>query len=232
MVCTAKSQPTRGSWGQRPLASRAPVTHCPLHPSRCGAGRAGEEELQEAPQGHGEEHRQSLCPLSGSRDPSPLTSAPSSGTGLSPSPVLGEMMSEEVVGCQLDGLLGGDKGQVHGSPCEARGGHRRIRGPGWGGTRPALASQLAKAWPSHSLAASCPLTHICARRGRGPGRDWEPLPLRALCLPCPHDPPTPAKWASPRTGGARGAGHCGWTQVKAGVRPAAGQSRGGRGEPL
>lgn len=80
-------------------------------------------------------------------------------------------------------------------------------------------------------AASCPLTHICARRGRGPGWDREPRPLRALCVPCPHDPRTPAKWASPRTEGARsGGGPRGRAQVKAGARPAGGRSGGRRGQ--
>lgn len=120
------------------------MTHGLLHPSQCRG--AGEDEQQEAPQGQGEEHRQSLCPLSGSTDPSPLALAPSSRAGPSPSPVLRELMSEEVVGCQLDGLLGGNEGQVHGSPCEARG-RTQVRGPGWGGSRPALASQLAKPCP-------------------------------------------------------------------------------------
>lgn len=40
-----------------------------------------------------------------------------SWAGGTPSPVLGEVMSEEVIGCQLNRLLGGDKGQVHGGSC-------------------------------------------------------------------------------------------------------------------
>lgn len=42
--------------------------------------------------------------------------------GPSPSPILGELISEEVVSCQLDGLLRSDEGQVHCSSCGARGG--------------------------------------------------------------------------------------------------------------
>lgn len=92
-------------------------------------------------------------------------------------------MSEEVVGCQLDGLLGGDEGQVHSGSCGA-GGQLVTRV----GRCLARTCCLAIKAPSQSLLAiSCPLTHIwawCVPGGGGQARMGQHLWFRRSRAHC------------------------------------------------
>lgn len=123
--------------------STTDLTPVPLSPQQetQGGQRAGlEEEAQRPPQGQGEGPLQDTASILclEAQTPPLLTPAPSSQPG--PSPVLGELMPEEVVGCQLDGLLGGDEGEVHSSSCVAR----EVSGRGWRG----LCQHLPPSWQS------------------------------------------------------------------------------------
>lgn len=124
LVSAPKSQPTRGGrpwprakepWWLERQAQRL------LHSSQCRGGEGGREDRgQRTGQQRSSSRKERPCTVKvrGSRRASPCPW--SGGTDPSPSPVLGELISEEVVGCQLNGLLGGDKGQVHGGSCGTR----------------------------------------------------------------------------------------------------------------
>lgn len=127
--------------------------------------------------------REAQTPPPHSLGPQPLT----------PSPVLGELISEEVVSGQLDGLLRGDKGQVHSSSCGAQWGAQAGRRPGLGRLSASTGLPARRAPPQPLLgSSSCPLTRIGARRGRtrqGQGRASSRRPAHPPCMIYPFPPP-------------------------------------------
>lgn len=145
-------------------------------PSAGGGGEDKDEEDGTQEEEERGRERRPRTPRWGQREGTPVLGP----EARPPSPVLGEVMSEEVVGCQLNSLLGGDKGQVHGGSC----GHIMV-GRLSASTRFPVGRALPQSILGRRLLPSHP--HWC-QAGRGPGRDRAVLPPPALCSLSPKSP--------------------------------------------